>query len=204
VATRLGRENEARLREPELVGERLHRLVVEVARVGEDRELVTRKCAVREDVDDDEAQRPHERTVVAISETMLGAMLLFLVRHAHADPGEPDELRRLSARGRGEARAVGERLAAHDTPPELVLTSPLVRARETAEAIADATGAGLAADERLAPGASAELVQQAIAGVEGPVAVVGHQPDCSEIALAMTGRDPGFPTGGVQEITLES
>jgi phosphohistidine phosphatase len=134
---------------------------------------------------------------------MLAAMLVFLVRHAHADPGEPDELRRLSARGRREARDTAERLAAHETPPKLVLTSPLVRARETAEAIAEATGAELAADERLAPGATAALVQQALEDVEGPVAVVGHQPDCSEVALALTGRDPGFPTGGVEEITLE-
>ena len=131
-------------------------------------------------------------------------MLLFLVRHAHSDPGEPDELRPLSARGRGEAQALAERLAAHSTPPRLVLTSPLLRARETAEAVAEATAAELRVGRRLAPGASAEKLQESVDGESGPVAAVCHQPDCSEIALALTGRDPGFPPGGVAEIGLNS
>ena len=131
-------------------------------------------------------------------------MLVFLVRHAHSDPGEPDELRPLSTRGRGEAQALAERLSAHPTPPRLVLTSPILRARETAEAIADATGADLRVDERLAPGASAENLQESVDSESGPVAAVCHQPDCSEIALAVTGTDPGFPTGGVAEIALDA
>ena len=84
-----------------------------------------------------------------------------------------------------------------------VLTSPLLRARQTAETIAEATGAELELDERMAPGATAELLRKALEGDEGPIAVVGHQPDCSEIALELTGRDPGFRTGGVTEISLE-
>ena len=130
-------------------------------------------------------------------------MLLFLVRHAHSDPGEPDELRPLSTRGRGEAQALAESLAAHSTPPQLVLTSPLLRARETAEALSEATAAELRVDERLAPGATAEKLQESVAGESGPVAAVCHQPDCSEVAVALTGHDPGFPPGGVAEINLE-
>ena len=38
-------------------------------------------------------------------------MRLFLVRHAHSDPGDPDELRQLSSKGRRQARQLGERLA---------------------------------------------------------------------------------------------
>jgi phosphohistidine phosphatase len=134
---------------------------------------------------------------------MLGVMLVFLVRHAHAKPGEPDEVRTLSERGREEAQVVADRLAAHATPPRVVVTSPLLRARETAEAIVEATRAELRIDDRLAPGATAAKVREALDGVAGPVAVVGHQPDFSEIALAITGRDPGFPTGGVAEIRLD-
>jgi len=130
-------------------------------------------------------------------------MLVFLVRHAHAEQGEPDELRVLSDRGRGEARTLATQLAGHGAPPAVVLTSPLLRARQTAEQIAQETGAAIRIDERLAPGATAELLRQAVDGEEGPVAVVGHQPDFSEIAFELTGRDPGFPTGGVAEIELE-
>jgi phosphohistidine phosphatase len=131
-------------------------------------------------------------------------MLLFLVRHAHADPGEPDELRRLSLRGRKEAEALADRLAAHATRPRLVVTSPLARARETAEAIATRVGSELHADERLAPGATASNVREIASGETGPVALVGHQPDCSEIAQELTGRDPGFATGSAVEINLET
>jgi phosphohistidine phosphatase SixA len=129
-------------------------------------------------------------------------VLVFLVRHAHSDPGEPDELRPLSQRGRAEARALGERLAAHETPPAVVLTSPLARARETAELIAQATRSDVRADDRLGPGTTPDLLHEALAGVGGPVAAVAHQPDCSEIALALTGRDPGFPPAGVLELEL--
>lgn len=129
-------------------------------------------------------------------------MLLFLVRHAHSDPGDPDDLRALSARGKEEARALAERLAAHPTPPRLVVSSPLLRARETAETIAATASAELRIEERLAPGASAEDLREVVRETEAAVAAVCHQPDCSEIALELTGTDPGFPPGGVAEISL--
>jgi phosphohistidine phosphatase SixA len=130
-------------------------------------------------------------------------MRVFLVRHAHSAPGDPDELRPLSGRGRDEARALADRLAAHATPPRVVLSSPLLRARQTAKAIADASSAELRIDERLAPGARLELLREALEGVDMPAATVGHQPDCSEIAIELTGSDPGFPTGGVVEVEVE-
>lgn len=127
-------------------------------------------------------------------------MRLFLVRHAHSEPGEPDELRPLSARGREQARELAEQLAAIE--PALVVASPLLRARETASAIAKLTGAELRVDERLAPGADAEAVLDAIEGAEGPVVAVGHQPDCSEIAAALGAGERDFATAGVVEIDL--
>ena len=127
-------------------------------------------------------------------------MRLFLVRHAHSDPGDPDELRPLSARGREQARELAERLTVIE--PALVVASPLLRARETATAIAKAAQADLQVDERLAPGADAEAVLDAIAGAEGPVVVVGHQPDCSEIAAALGAGERDFPTAGVVEIDV--
>ncbi len=130
-------------------------------------------------------------------------MLVFLVRHAHAVSGDPDDLRELSERGREEARALAQQLAGHGTPPVVVLTSPLLRARQTAEQIALAAGAELRVEERLSPGATAEALREAVDELDGPVAAVGHQPDCSEIALALTGDDPSFPTGGVLELELD-
>jgi len=124
-------------------------------------------------------------------------------RHAKAAPGEPDELRPLTPEGRDDARRLGERLAAEPRPPALVLSSPLLRARQTAGEIAHATGAELRVETRLLPGASAEDLRAAVeTALVSPVATVGHQPDCSEIALALTGADPGFPPAGMTAIEL--
>ena len=129
-------------------------------------------------------------------------MRVYLCRHAHADPGDPDELRPLSAKGTEQAHALAARLAAEDQRPRLVLSSPLLRARQTASAVAEATGCELEVDDRLAPGSTAESLAELVLGREGPVATVGHQPDCSEIAVALAGRDPGFPAGGLLALEL--
>jgi phosphohistidine phosphatase SixA len=125
---------------------------------------------------------------------------LFLVRHAHAAPGDPDSLRPLSSEGREQARALGERLAA--ASPDAVVTSPLLRARETADAIARAAGVQVRSDERLAPGAAADDVAAAVAGAGETVVVVGHQPDCSEIAAALGAGERRFAPAGFAELEL--
>ena len=129
-------------------------------------------------------------------------MHVFLCRHAHALSGEPDALRELSAEGIEQARALGESLAARADPPVVVLSSPLLRARQTAAEIGRAVGVPVRVKEALAPGATAEALVQALEGEEGPVATVGHQPDCSEIAYALIGRDPGFPVAGMVELDI--
>jgi phosphohistidine phosphatase SixA len=125
---------------------------------------------------------------------------LFLVRHAEAAPGEPDDLRPLTSAGREAARELAARLAVEH--PEAVLTSPLLRARETAAAIAEASGLEAEADERLAPGASADDVRGAAQGRGETVVAVGHQPDCSEIVFALTGREVRFGPGAFHEVQL--
>jgi phosphohistidine phosphatase len=128
---------------------------------------------------------------------------LFLVRHAEAEPGEPDELRTLTPHGRWQAQELGERFARHGIHPEAVLSSPLLRARQTADAIAAGAGVAAEPDERLAPGATADDVRAAVAGRGETVVVVGHQPDCGEIAAAISGGAvPKFPAAGVRELEL--
>jgi phosphohistidine phosphatase len=125
---------------------------------------------------------------------------LILVRHAEAAPGEPDELRALTAAGRETARALGEQLGRERI--DAVVSSPLLRARETAEPIARAAGVAAEADERLAPGADVEDVRAVVIGRGESVVVVGHQPDCGEILLALTGREAAFPPGGSVSVDL--
>jgi phosphohistidine phosphatase len=130
-------------------------------------------------------------------------MQLFLVRHADSAPGDPDELRRLTPEGRDQARVVGERLAAQGIRPEVVLTSPLLRARETGDAIAGELGCASEPSDSLAPGATATGVHAAVAGRGKTVVVVGHQPDCGRIAAELgDGTEPSFPPAGVVELQL--
>ena len=134
---------------------------------------------------------------------MLRPVRLVIVRHAEAASGEPDELRPLTAAGRETARALGQRLADEGLEPDAVLTSPLLRARETAQELARPAGLDPEPDERLAPGATAEGVRAAAEERGETVIVVGHQPDCSRIAAALAGgEEPAFPPGGMLSIEL--
>jgi phosphohistidine phosphatase len=125
---------------------------------------------------------------------------LFLVRHAEAAPGEPDALRPLTPAGRALARELADRLAAEEL--DAVLSSPLLRARQTAEQIARAANLAAEIDERLAPGASAHDVCEAVGGRGESVVAVGHQPDCSEIYLELTGESRPFAPGAVAVVEL--
>ncbi len=130
-------------------------------------------------------------------------MQLYLVRHAEAADGEPDELRPLTAEGRRAARTLGERLAADGVVPDAVLTSPLLRARETGAELARPVGLEPEPDERLAPGATAESVRAAVAERGETVVVVGHQPDCGRIAAELAGGpEPAFQPAGMLAIEL--
>jgi len=131
-------------------------------------------------------------------------MRLYLVRHAEAAPGDPDELRPLTAQGRDQARELGKRMRDDLTPPEAILTSPLLRARETGGELSRALEVEAEPDERLAPGATADDVRAALAGRGDPVVVVGHQPDCGQIAAALSGGpEPRFPAGSLVIVEFE-
>ncbi|HEV7134210.1 MAG TPA: histidine phosphatase family protein [Gaiellaceae bacterium] len=121
-------------------------------------------------------------------------MQLLIVRHAEAAPGSPDELRRLTQRGREQARKLGEELRNRALRPDAVVSSPLLRARETAAAL-DLGAPEI--DERLAPGATPDDIRSVATGRGELVVVVGHQPDCGRAVVALTGGpEPGFPPCG--------
>ena len=126
-------------------------------------------------------------------------MRLVIVRHAEAAAGHPDELRPLTSAGREQARRLGERLRADGIAPDAVHCSPLLRARETASALALGEPE---VDDRLAPGATPDDVRAAADGRGATVVVVGHQPDCGRAAAVLGGGDePHFPPAG--HVTVE-
>jgi len=125
---------------------------------------------------------------------------LVLIRHAESAPGDPDELRTLTPDGHEQARLLGERLRADGVTPDAVLTSPLLRARETAAELGFGEPEPL---DELGPGATEDDVRAAVAGRGATVVVVGHQPDCSRITAALRGGpEPPFPTASAQIIEL--
>src|SRR5579863_4054725 len=126
-------------------------------------------------------------------------MRILIVRHAEAAPGEPDELRPLTPEGREHARALGGRLRTEGFVPDVIVTSPLLRARETAAALALGDPV---VDERLAPGASPADVRDAASDRGDIVLLVGHQPDCSQAVLELAGVEVRFPPAGSYELEL--
>ncbi|MGE5273088.1 MAG: phosphohistidine phosphatase SixA [Verrucomicrobiota bacterium] len=130
-------------------------------------------------------------------------MRVYLVRHAEAAPGQPDDFRPLTPTGRAAARDLGKRLAADGLRPDAVLSSPLLRARETAAELGRALGTEPETDERLAPGTDADALRAVVAGRGDAVVVVGHQPDCSRISAAITGGpEPALPPAGLVVLEL--
>jgi phosphohistidine phosphatase len=119
-------------------------------------------------------------------------MEVYLLRHAHA--GDPDKWtgddaeRPLSAKGRKQAERLGRFLAEHGFEPDAIVTSPKLRARETAELVAVELNAHIETDGRLGRALDPDLLGQVIdeAG-GGRVILVGHDPDFSELAAGLCG-----------------
>jgi phosphohistidine phosphatase len=137
-------------------------------------------------------------------------VVLYLVRHAHAgDSGawpEPDETRPLSAKGEKQARRVAAFLARAAVRPAVLLTSPKLRASQTAEPIAAALGMPARTEPLLASGADLEDVERILVGAGDPpsVLLVGHDPDFSELAARLTGAlSLPVPKGSVVRIDAE-
>jgi len=126
-------------------------------------------------------------------------MELLVVRHAvakdaeaFARKGKPDGERPLTKEGRREFRRGARGIARLAGEVDVLATSPLVRARETAALLAPALGCGRPLRRpELAAGAPARKLVAWLARQRrgATVAVVGHEPDLSRlVALLATGR----------------
>jgi len=120
-------------------------------------------------------------------------MRLVIIRHAVAVPREtpdmPDGERPLTAKGRKRFREAARGLAAALRRPEALLTSPLPRARQTAQIAAKAWGRLEPTDTPALAGGTFEELALALApyGEKDTVAIVGHEPDLSELLARLLG-----------------
>lgn len=118
---------------------------------------------------------------------------LLLLRHAHAgDPARwhgDDDVRPLSEKGRRQAEQVAKLLDRMVEAPDLLITSPLLRARETAEIVAEALKVGMVVDRRLRGPLDPDMLAEILLAA-GPAArpcIVGHDPDFSELLGELVG-----------------
>lgn len=121
-------------------------------------------------------------------------MELILWRHAHAEPGEPDADRGLTAKGHQQAAKMAGWLDCTLPSSCRILVSPTARTRQTATAL----GRKFTLSAELGPGTTAKRILAAVHWPQGrePVLIVGHQPSLGQLAaLLVAGTEQDWPIG---------
>jgi phosphohistidine phosphatase len=133
---------------------------------------------------------------------------LYLLRHA--DAGDPmawpgdDAERPLSAKGKRQARRLGGLLADIGWRPDLILTSPKLRAAQTAKIVGQAVDVKPDDETRLASAFEVEDIGGMLAAHPDArrVVLVGHDPDFSSVASTLTGAAIELRKGAIARIDL--
>jgi phosphohistidine phosphatase len=135
------------------------------------------------------------------------AQQLWLLRHGEAEPHDarPDAERRLTDRGREQARMAGHALAALKVKVHLCFTSPKVRARDTAVLACEPLGVEAIDHAALFAGfdVADALELLGAAGADQRLLVVGHEPDFSQVVHDLTGGRIDFKKGGIAAVRLD-
>lgn len=137
---------------------------------------------------------------------------LFLIRHAKSswdDAALPDRDRPLADRGRRDVAKMGRRLAERDVKPDLILSSPAMRALATAEVIAktlDYKLKDIVVNGRLYAGQSDDLLDviRELGNKLERVMLVGHNPELSELAHHLSSEITPMPTCAIAEFTFDA
>ncbi len=123
--------------------------------------------------------------------------MLWLLRHAEAADGIPDDERPLTRRGQRQAADAGQALAVIGAEIEVCLASPKLRAQQTAELACAALGIPVETEPRLS-GEPVD-VHDIVAG-RGEVLLVGHDPSFTLLVHDLTGAQARMKKGGVAAI----
>jgi phosphohistidine phosphatase len=128
-----------------------------------------------------------------------------LVRHGEAAPKDPrgDAARPLTPAGRARFAALAARVAPR-VALRRIASSPLARARETADLLGQATGAAVEEEPELAAGASSGAALLALGARLGAgAALVGHNPEIAEALSAAAGRQVEARPGTIAAIDVD-
>jgi phosphohistidine phosphatase len=124
--------------------------------------------------------------------------VLWLLRHGDAAEGSPDAERPLTEKGEDQARAAGRALHALGVTIDACLTSPRVRAMETARMACEPLGVQPQLEPKLSGGPfDAEALA---AGLGDEVLLVGHDPDFSTAVHDLTGAQVRMKKGGLAAV----
>jgi phosphohistidine phosphatase len=121
--------------------------------------------------------------------------MIWLLRHGDAEDGSPDAERPLTDKGREQARAVGAALKALGVELDACLTSPKLRAADTARIACEPLGVEPQQEPKLAGGPFD--AQALAAGLGDDVLLVGHDPDFSMAVHSLTGAQVRMKKGGL-------
>jgi phosphohistidine phosphatase len=134
-------------------------------------------------------------------------MQLYFLRHGEADwPGwtKPDDERPLTDFGKKEVGQVAKFLNRLKVKPDLIVTSPLPRALQTAEVAAQQLKTKLRQDEALEPGFGISKLSTVLKRHRAKVLMlVGHEPDFSSVISALTGGFVKMSKAGVALIDID-
>ena len=134
------------------------------------------------------------------------AQQLWFLRHGEAEPHDarPDADRRLTARGETQSRTAGRALGAAGIAFQMVLTSPRIRALDTARLACQELGSDFVVDDSLSSGFALEdAVELAhAAGEDKRVLFVGHDPDFTQVVQDLTGARVDLKKGGVAGVRM--
>jgi phosphohistidine phosphatase len=124
--------------------------------------------------------------------------MLWLLRHAEAADGQPDDERPLTERGVRQATDAGLALARLDVHIDACLSSPKLRALQTAQLACEPLGVAVTIE----PALSGEPfdVHSLVAGL-GEVLLVGHDPSFTLTLHDLTGAQSRMRKGGLAGIT---
>ena len=139
-----------------------------------------------------------------------GTVRLHLLRHAHAGDafawsGE-DDLRPLTEKGRKQSQRLGDFLGARNVRPDVIVTSPKVRAAQTAEIVAAKLDMTVRTDRRLADGfGQRELWALLDEAGAREVMIVGHDPDFSRLlAYLIDAAGISLKKGALATVDIET
>lgn len=134
-------------------------------------------------------------------------MELYFLRHGEADwPNwtKSDDDRPLTKRGKEEMKKIAAFLKRLRIPLEQIVTSPLPRAKQTAEIVAKKLGINLSEDRRLEPGFGSADLKQLLENYSGKsIMVVGHEPDFTETISALTDASLKLSKAGLALVDLD-